>query len=423
MTYEFQYLMHLLGAVATGKPIPQPKQGLDWNRFFILSQEQVLEPMVFRALRTTPAIQYPSELVRGQMQSTELTIVGSCAKRLWMLDLLNKLEQEGIHAVVVKGFIAAANYAVPECRISSDTDIWVRPEDEERACAFFTKYGFNVKPRWENGHHAIAEHPRNRDVVEIHIQLYDELVEEVWFGQVEPDTFVQEPHKQIKIAEGSCYTLGDTDNLIFMALHMVKHFILSGMSLRMMMDVGLFFANHRESIDTERFWSVLRKLKYDRLISTILWSLIRYCDFKEEDFPGIGTDEPEQIELILTDLEDGGWLGKNNQKARSESWHEYNRQIIMKDKSKWQYFWYMLNWQHSFKLSSLFPGKTRLAQDYPYVLKYPILIPWAWMHRIIFKGFALLSKKRLTSRMVLDENQISAEGKQRVAMFQSLDML
>ena len=422
MTYEFQYLMETLGFVAKGLPILPPKQDIDWERFFQLSKEQVLEPLVFHGLKES-GLPYPKELIAKQMQSTELTIVGCCAKRLWILDLLNKLEQAGIRVVVVKGFIAAANYAKPECRISSDTDIWIDPADEERACEFFASYGFDVTPRWNNGHHAIAKHKRNREVVEIHVQLYDEIVEEVWFGKEDASELVQEPFQKIVIPEGSCYTLGNTDNLIFMALHMVKHFILSGMSLRMMMDVALFFQKYKDSIDTERFWSTLRGFKYDRLLTVILWAMIHHCGFVPEDFPGIGPDDPEQVDMVLNDLEAGGWLGKNNRQARTASFDEYNRRLLMKDKNKIQYFFFILNWQHSFKLSTLFPGKKRLARHYPYVLKYPVLIPFAWIHRIIFRGLRLLKPKALTKKMVLDSDKINSESKKRIDMFQSLDML
>lgn len=423
MTYEFQYLMGMTGAYAMGKPLPHPDQELDWNRFLTLAKEQVLDSVIFQALKSNPDIPCPPALLHKYMPGAELTIFGSCAKRLWLLDLLNKLEQEGIRAAVVKGFVAAANYAHPECRISSDTDLLIDPADEEKACEFFSRYGFTVTPRWKNGHHAIAEHKENRETVEIHVQLYDELIEDIWFSNVDVASLVQQPYQRVTIAEGVCTTLGDTDNLIFMALHTVKHFIISGMSLRMIIDVALFFAKHKQAIDTARFWAVMKALKYDRLISAILHGLIRYCGFREEDFPGIGADASEQSSAILDDLEAGGWLGTNNAAQRAQGWQEYNRQIMMRNKNKFQYFLYMFNWHHGINIHTLFPDRKHLSDRYPCVQKYPFLIPFIWIHRLISRGFALLFRKELPKGMVDDENKISQESKQRVALFQSLDML
>ncbi|MGM9637184.1 MAG: nucleotidyltransferase family protein, partial [Eubacteriales bacterium] len=281
---------------------------------------------------------------------------------------------------------------------------------------------FSVAPRWENGHHAIARHP-TMGILEVHVQLYDEIVEDVWFQAVDRSDFIREPQQKIETADGTYYTLGDTDHLIFLTLHMVKHFILCGMSLRMMLDVARFYSCHREHLDTRRLWEILCKLKYDQFINAVLWSMIRYCGFTLQDFPGIQSEDGQQIELILNDLESGGWLGKNNQTARTAGWYEYNRQLLMKDKSRWRYWLYMLNWKHSFKLRTLFPDKKRLARDYPWVLKYPYLIPFAWIHRIIFRGGALLKKNALTAQIVSDETDISDESRLRVSMFRELGML
>ena len=73
--------------------------------------------------------------------------------------------------------------------------------------------------------------------------------------------------------------------------------------------------------------------------------MIRYCGFKQDDFPGICEDSPEQVDEILSDLEEGGWMGWQDKSAREEGWQEYNRQMLMENQSKLQYFLYMLRWK------------------------------------------------------------------------------
>lgn len=422
MTYEFQYLMHLTGACALGLPASAPAQPLDWEQLFVIAREQQLLPMVEYALRSSGGLGCPEDLIREKLASAFPTVMKAHMRHGAVIGLLERMEKAGIRVFVAKGFAAAANYAVPDCRISSDTDLFVDPADEEKACEFLSKEGFQVAPRWENGHHAIATHPF-MGTVEAHVRLYDELVEEIWFGSADPASFIQEPLLRVQTESGAYYTPGATDHLLFIILHMVKHFIQSGISLRMMLDIALFFKKQQAVLDTGRIWSTLEQLKYDKPVRSILWATVRYCGLQPEDIPGLGECDESHVAMILSDLEEGGWMGFRNHAAREAGWHEYNRQVMLKQRSPLQYRLYMLQWQHSFKLSTLFPGRKRLSRDYPWVMKWPILIPFAWLHRFIFKGFALIRNKFWKRAVVSDEKTISDESKQRVDMFRKLDML
>ena len=418
MTYEFQYLMHLLGAASRGTAAQQPERELNWELLIQRAENQTLMPLICDVLASV----CPDTIMAGRKEKAKLKAMKECAKRLMVINLLSELENAGLHAVVVKGSIAAVHYASPENRFSTDTDIWVDPADEDAVCDFLSNRGFSVELRRNNGHHAVAKHPA-MGVLEVHVKLYDEIVEDVWFAKIDPSDFVVEPHQKIMTSEGPCYTLGNTDHLIFIILHMIKHFISSGMSLRMMMDTALFFRAHKDDVDLERLWSVLKELRFEQLTSAILWAMVRFCGFAPEDFPGIGPEMTEQIETLLTDVETGGFLGHSDGEVRRESQLEYNRQMLVKDKGKLGYQLYMIQSKHSFKLSTLFPGKKRMLPDYPYLKKHPWLLPVAWLHRLIFRGGALLKGNKLTENIVSNEDAISDESKARVEMFKSFNMI
>ena len=94
-------------------------------------------------------------------------------------------------------------------------------------------------------------------MVELHVNLYDEIIQEVWFQGMRDEDFILESLRREKTKEESYLTLGCTDHLLFLMLHMVKHFIISGTSLGMMLDTALFFRKHRAKIDTDRIWKIL----------------------------------------------------------------------------------------------------------------------------------------------------------------------
>lgn len=413
MTAEFKYLMQLMGFAATGHPVSAPDEDIDWNLLFSLAQQQQILPLICHGIDTQGLHSCPDTLSM---------VVAHCARTGSIIALLEEMNAAGLPCYVVKGFAAGIHYAAPEFRLSGDTDIVIAPEDEDRVCAYLTEQGFSLRPRWEHGHHAVATHPK-MGILEVHVHLYDELIGQVWFKGLDTQTLLQEPKRLIHTPDGAYWTLGATDHAIYMALHMVKHFILSGNSLRMMMDVALALKSAKNPVDMERFWSTMDALHYGTLLRNILWGMVLYCGFSQNDFPGIGSCDKAAVRQLLDDLESGGWIGRNEQKVREESWQEYNRQLLLKQKSKLQYGLYILNWNHSFRLRTIFPGKKRLSRDYPVVLKYPFLIPAVWLHRILFKGTALLRSGGWTRGLISSGDKLCDESRARVALFRRLEMM
>ena len=204
---------------------------------------------------------------------------------------------------------------------------------------------------------------------------------------------------------------------------MIKHFILSGLTLQMMLDVTLYFTKYASVIDSVRFWNTMNGLHYGKLMNGILWAMIQFCGFSVDDFPGIDSEAPEQIDAILSDLEEGGWMGTSDRKTREEGWYEYNHQKLVRERSKMQYLLYMLRWKWAQYMNALFPTVDELAKRYPYVHKNAFLIPFAWTHRLIFRGIRTLRKGVLTQYIVTDESKLNAQGKNRVELFKSLEMM
>lgn len=268
----------------------------------------------------------------------------------------------------------------------------------------------------------MCRHPQ-LGCVELHVMLYDEIVGNVWFGGMDGREFVREPAIKISTQEGGYCTLGYTDHLIFLMLHLIKHFILRGMSLRMMLDVALFFSHNAERIDSVRFWQTMQDLSYETIAQSILRAMVLYCGIDAASIPGLHEACPEQVSMIMDDLESGGWLGQIDKKSREEGWFEYNRQLLMRNRNRAQYLTFMLWWKKDIYLRALFPSRERLATQYPSVKKSAIVIPFVWLYRIVFRSWRAVKKGALTASIVTDEDKISALGQKRVQMFKQLKMM
>ena len=422
MTNEFKALMRLVGAAAQGKAISELPDDLDWQQLERLANEQAVQTLLGYALKLSQGIACPEELRKRLVGEMRQLAFSNSAWKNSILQLLKKMDEAEIPALLIKGYAVADCYAAPDCRMSGDTDLLTEPKDEKRACTFMKANGFAVEHRWTNGHHDVCQHPQ-LGCVELHVMLYDEIVEDVWFGKMDGREFVCESPIEVTTQDGSYRTLGYTDHMIFLMLHLIKHFIMTGMSLRMMLDVALFFSHHAEKIDSARFWKTMESLKYGTIAQSILWAMVRYCGIDAASVPGLCEACPEQVDMILDDLENGGWLGKIDEKAREEGWYEYNRQLLMKNRNRAQYLLFMLRWKTGAYLKALFPSRKTLAIRYHCVQKSVLVIPFVWLHRLIFRGSRAVKKGALTTYIVTDENKIGTSAQERVQMFKNLGMM
>ena len=422
MTREFKALMKLVGCAAQGTVAKDMPAELDWQKIEDLADAQGVKTLVGYALRLSPKLACPQQLRAGMIAEMRQAAFSNHSWKNAIMQLLTDMNDAGIHVLLMKGYAVADCYAAPDCRLSGDTDLLIAPEDEKLACKFLKEKGFMVNPRWKNGHHSVCNHPQY-GCVELHVQLYDEIVEEVWFEKISENEFIKEPHLLVETEAGKYYTLGYTDHFIFLILHMIKHFILSGLTIQMMLDAALYFKTHADRIDADRVWDTVNSFHYDKLLDCVLWATIQHCGFTAEDFPGIGNEPPEQVDALLSDLEEGGWMGCSDEEARKQGWHEYNKNIMLKKRSKLGYVLHMLAWNFGILKTALFPPVQKLQKSFPYARKQPVLLPIAWLHRLFVGGGKAIKRGNLIRGVVLNESQIGAVGQKRANLFRNLGMM
>ena len=421
MTYEFEYLMHLYACGARGGIAQPPCCPVDYDRLMQLAGEQAVLPLVGAALARAPDTGFPDEKRRILLETTRGMAVQNYIRRRLILKLLRDFDKAGIQAVLLKGYGVAETYAEPDCRISSDTDIYVDIRDEKRAIKFLREHGCTVIPRWSISHHASCEHPQMGHI-ELHVILYDENTGNIWFHKMDGRQFVQEAYEKRESEDGAYLALGRTDNLIFLALHMIKHFISGGISLRQMMDIALYFKKYRAGIDVKRFWDILDSLKYQNLMNAILSAMVGYCGFSQDDFVGSVKADEAVVSALLDDLETGGWLGFNEKEVRQGAKHMYNRIKHIEKTSVYAYWCCMIRRCASRYVHALFPSRAALVSKYPCAGKTIWLVPVAWSRQLL-TGFRRLIHGKLETGFVTQVGQISVVARDRVALFKLMRMI
>lgn len=411
-----QTLIRLIAAGARGETVNDLQ--VDWVSVLPVAAEQHVQSLVACALLHSPALECPMELRDYLLNAMRSESSMNLIRRQRIMHLLQEMKAAGIAAKVIKGYAVSGCYAHPECRGSVDTDILIDVQQEAKAIRFFESYGFRVDPRAATSNHTVCQH-KKYGVVELHVSLYGELVRDNWFHMMDINGMVQES----TVSTDGFDTLGCTDQLLFLTLHMVKHFVLGGLTLRMMLDIGLYFASHKQQLDIVRYWATLRTLHYDKFASAILWILIRWGRFSEEEFPGISEEGTEQMLLILSDLLTGGYMGAKEKNERFESGMEYNRKLILKQKNVTQYRLRMIGWKIKSGTKYMFPSVKMLRRLYPSTIRMPILMPFLWSWQVVSFPMKKIVSGALKRDVRSEQSVMSTVAKKRVAMFEKLEML
>lgn len=415
-----QTLIRLVAAGARGEELSE--LAVDWQSVYPLAAEQGVTSLAACGLLHSPGLSCPEGLREYLLTTMRAESSANLIRKQRLLGLLAELSSAGIQAKVLKGYAVAGCYRYPEARGSVDTDLLIPAHQEQETIRIFREHGFRVDPRSSTSHHTVCQHPKY-GMVELHVSLYAELIREIWFQNLEETSITQSQFLTVHGPDGDFVTLEHTEQLIFLTLHMVKHFILEAVTLRMMLDIALYFACCRTQLDTDRFWSIMEKLRYRELVSSILWIMVRFGGFRQEDFPGISPESPEQAQRILDDMLQGGYLGTKEKAARQESGMEYNRQLQLKGKSQGQYVRYMLLQKLRGSWKRIFPPVEFLRKEYPVINQYRIAIPFVRVYHMF--GY-ILKKLRagVLRRDIRSDNTVQSEFvKMRIELFRSLDML
>ncbi|MDD3693268.1 MAG: nucleotidyltransferase family protein [Oscillospiraceae bacterium] len=420
MTDTFHDMLYLFACGATGKA-PVLNRRVDIAQIKKLSMKQGIWPTVILALKAAKQCSF-FNVSESEMNALNDEMIAAAAKNIQRLsisrEVFSEFNKAGISYCLLKGESLAALYNEPSCRISGDTDILIPIEKETECVAIMEKLGYSVPEKSPTSHHICCHHPIG-GLVELHLRLYDELFEDVWFNN---KMFNQEPYRKINLDENiRVPVLGITDGYIFTALHFIKHFLSRGAGVRQMMDTLLYAINYKNEIDWNRVNQLMRYLKYDRFMDCVYQIGAEYCKLPVcvPDFQPV----EDGLHLrVLEDMETGGVFGQS-QKGRENFFYRYTQARFETFKKNENYQKYMNDWKRQPLVKRLFPSRKAIFMKYPYVQKSVLLLPAAWVHRIIDLLIRVLTKKRKMSELYRVPSPDNDIVEKRMDLIKDLNMI
>ena len=159
---EAQVLCALLAYELFGAEISIDAVPLNWGELLSLANDHAVTPLMYSGVRQVPGVpQNVFDLI--ERLAVRSTIQADRSGQI-QSEVLQKFQEHGIHAVVLKGTSLAMNYPHPEVRLTGDIDVLVAPADLDKCGEVLLQAGYTLEK--VSGIHACY---RSRQVlIEVH---------------------------------------------------------------------------------------------------------------------------------------------------------------------------------------------------------------------------------------------------------------
>ncbi|MCC8013604.1 MAG: nucleotidyltransferase family protein [Eubacterium sp.] len=371
-------------------------ENIDLEKLLLIAAHQNLFPFVFQSLTSTENF-VNTEVYSKYFPQFLASFSIQVRRTEGFLKLYPKFTEKGIYPVVVKGIICRNLYGeFAECRPSGDEDIFVKKTEFSKAAEILEDNGFEgectniTEKQLETLHH--LEFKRKDLMIELHSNLLDyrnelrKKMNSYFSSAVDSGIFVEIKGVKIK-------TLNHTDHFLYLIFHAFNHFILSGMGIRQMIDILLYFEKYKDEINMEYIKKALDNTNSKYFVSDLIRIGNKYLGFSIEPLA-----EEKNIEELLNDLLCMGTFGNSTEV------HAAAGQMTSAAFSEGNTF-----------LKTLFPTRDWLSRRYPELIEKPYLLPLCWVKRWLRFLKSGNEKEKISESM--------AVGKRRIALLKKYEVL
>lgn len=359
----------------------------DWDALYAKIRRSKLLPITYKVVsKHATEWAVPAVLLdKWKRESSSKTI-----NQMYKFSEIKKIIVEGdkrnLKLIMFKGIGVAQLYPDPNQRFSSDSDILVYKKEQQQAVDLLLDLGYISTEEGSKEHVPVFE--KNGGVMYSKIELHDCLWEDYEGKQAEileslkldaEETLIRE-----KFMGTEYYSLGITEHFIYQIFHIVKHLFFEGISLRYFTDISLFANKYKDEIDWHRVVASMKQLHYERFLDCIVAICKEHLNMSA-DIPVTGTVSEEMKVHLIEDVLGDRDVGVNVDNYETINFLEtYFMRASSVKESKFQQ-----------RRKQILPLPSELHDRYSYAKKCPVLLPIAWVHRVIyFADYAIRGKRK-----------------------------
>lgn len=349
-------------------------EDIDWEQVYTIAVSHQVHTLVYPLFSRLDKNLLPNNKLLLKWRDT--TIISGLSllanyKRTGLV--LSNLHNAGIPVIALKGLVLNYLYPRPELRIMCDADILINESDFTYAIKIITDMGYTAE-KYKGTKHIVFYHSSFM-AIELHKKLIDT---DIIKNKEQFNKKVWNNLREINIHGASAFAMAWEQQVLHVCLHMAVHMKNEGISLRQLCDLVLIVVFKKSEID----WEFVNIKFKEHGIDKFAQVLFQVCNLLfEMEIPFELTNKLENndayIEKFIADIFQSEYLSRNDMDRQVTN-------ILLKNSN--------INNRNLYKnklfkiLSLLFPSYKKLSSRYKYmyVKKYAILMPFAWVHRILY---------------------------------------
>ena len=360
------------------------KQSIDkdvsWHDLFVFASAHRITTLLYYGIKNCGA-ELSADI--SDMLKTKLYKSATVsAQNDYQLELLfSELDAQGIEYMPTKGLVVRELYPKADMRTVGDADILVHPEKIVLASKVLESLGYEFVKESTHEHVWQKKHTK----IELHKKLIGDAFPE--YSEYYSDTASFFDHKD----ENGRYTMSLDDLLVYLIVHIAKHYRNGGIGIRHFIDI--YVIRRMNKLDDDYITKELSKMKLEKFYRTI-------CDLLDVWFEG--KTHTEATVLMAARVCESGIFGNRTNISRAKAANTKKKNFFL-----------------SKVFSAIFLPYENMKGFYPTLEKAPALLPFFWVKRIFdrvffkrerVKRFAHMAKMSTKSEAHSFKNELEAVG-------------
>lgn len=379
-----------------------------WEEVFHLAEQHHVLPMIVDAAHQAYGAKVPWDRLKKYKKRAQQLAYLQITKTQRFVSLYSFLAGRGLTPLVLKGLVCRDLYPNPDFRFSADEDLMIPPDQVMVYHKTLTEYGLKADSPDDSIVSAQEISYRSEDgVLFLEVHRFAFSPDSSAYGDYNSffegvfERAITEMHDGVDIR-----TLAPTDHMFYLICHMLKHFLHGGYGIRQVCDIGLFAQKHAKQID----WPKLRKQTDSISALNFTASLLAIAEeslgIDLTGIPDVFRSSKASPEALLEDILDSGVYGSSTMSRK----HSAAITLHAAESAR-----YRASEERPRRRRVLFPPASGMTKRYPYLARYPWLLPVAWVQRIY---------QYLKSRDVSNTpGQALRIGHQRVSLMEQYGLL
>ena len=241
---------------------------VDWNEVYQLAQEQSVQGLVLQGIETVQGSWFkvhgsplvPKVLLLQWIGEVQVIEQQNKEMNAFVAELIEKLRQNDIYVLLVKGQGIAQCYDKPLWRCSGDVDLFLSDSNYEIAKRVLVPLASEVETEYVGSKHLGMT--IDGWVVELHGSLRVGLPNRInrELDDIQTDTFKCGNVRSWMNGRTQVFLLGKEKDIVYVFVHFFNHFYKEGVGLRQLCDWCRLMWTYRDEIDVKKIEGCIQEM-------------------------------------------------------------------------------------------------------------------------------------------------------------------